>query len=91
MSAQPVHVERKVITGSIVALLVGGAVAVLNGLNGSQLVSALPPWAQALVTVLVPPAVSFLAQYATPHTVRADITPATPIGSPADIITEDAP
>lgn len=86
MSAQPVHVERKVITGSIVALLVGGAVAVLNGLNGSQLLAALPPWAQALAAVLVPPAVSFLAQYATPHTVRADITPAVPQSGPDDIL-----
>ncbi len=91
MSAQPVHIERKVITGSLVALAAGAGFAVLNGLAGSPLLTALPAWAQALAAVLIPPAISFLAQYATPHTVRTDITPATPVGTPADIITDEAP
>ncbi len=86
MSSQPVHIERKVITGSLVALAAGAGFAVLNGLAGSPLLTALPAWAQALAAVLIPPAISFLAQYATPHTVRADIVPAVPAAGPDDLL-----
>lgn len=73
---QPVHLERKVIVGSLLTLLASGAIAILNGLNGSALLSSVPPWAQGLLVTLVPVLVTFLGQYATPHTVRDDLAPA---------------
>lgn len=73
---QPVHLERKVVVGSLLTLAASAAIAVLNGLNGSQLLVGLPSWAQSLVVVAGPTVLSFLGQYVTKHTARPDLEPA---------------
>lgn len=73
--SQPVHLERKTIVGSLLTLLATGAIAVLNGLNGSALLQSVPAWAQGLIVTLVPTLVVFLGQYVTSHTERPDLAP----------------
>lgn len=71
----PVHVEKKVVTGTLVTLLAGAAIAVLNGVNGSQTLSSLdvPAWAQGMLLTVIPAALQFLGSYVTKHSVRPDL------------------
>ncbi|HET6635229.1 MAG TPA: holin [Streptomyces sp.] len=70
-TATPAPIEAKVKTATWAATLVGIAVTVLNALPGnSQLMGPLPAWLQAVITVVVPPLVTFLAGWAARHTPR---------------------
>lgn len=72
----PAPIETKVKTATWAAALVGIAVTVLNALPGnSQLLGPLPAWLQAVITVVVPPAVTFLSGWAARHTPRPDNGP----------------
>lgn len=66
-------VETKVKAATTAAFLVGFGVAFLNWAVGdSQLMGTLPPWAQVLVTMVVPPLVTFLSGWQARHTPRPD-------------------
>ena len=58
-------VEVKVVVASLVTLLSGVAVALLNAVQDSPgLLAGWPPWAQFVVLTAIPPALAFLAGYA---------------------------
>lgn len=60
-------IEAKVASSTLVTLAASIGIAVLNGVLGdSTLLGGLPPVVQALILVLIPPLVTFLAGYATP-------------------------
>jgi hypothetical protein len=68
------QLEHKTIWTTVIATLVGIAVAALNGLQAhSDLLGALPATYQTLILALVPPLVTLLAGYSAPHTERTDI------------------
>jgi hypothetical protein len=65
-------VSPKAAAGSVVGLGVGIAVAVLNEVQESNLLGALPPALQAILLAAIPPLLVFLAAYAaSPGKVRA--------------------
>jgi len=69
-----VIIELKAIAGGVVSLLVGVALAALNGFEAnSQLLGSIPAWAQALLVAIVPPIVTFLGAYSAKHTPRPDL------------------
>jgi hypothetical protein len=73
----PVESKVKAATGA--AFFVGMAVALLNwGVGDSQLMGSLPPWAQVLVTAVVPPVVTFLSGWQARHTPRPEVGVLTP-------------
>jgi hypothetical protein len=73
-------VETKVKAATSAAFLVGLAVALLNWAVGdSSLMGSLPAWAQALVTLVVPPLVTFLSGWQAQHTPRPDTGVLTPV------------
>lgn len=77
MATAPVETKVKASTGS--ALLVGLAIALLNWTEGdSQLLGSLPAWAQALVTVVIPPVLVFLSGWKASHSPRPDTGVYTP-------------
>ena len=66
-------VETKVKAATSAALLVGLAIALLNwAVGNSQLLGTLPPWIQALVSLVVPPIVTFLSGWQASHSPRLD-------------------
>lgn len=72
-------VETKVQAATGAAVFVGIGIALLNWAVGdSQLMGSLPSWAQALVTVVVPPLITFLSGWKAPHTPRPDTGVLTP-------------
>jgi len=74
-------VETKVKAATSGAFLVGLAVALLNwGVGDSSLMGSLPPWAQALVTLVVPPLITFLSGWQAQHSPR----PLTGVLTPED-------
>lgn len=59
------RVESKVVAGSLVTLLAGVAVALLNAVQAdSSVLAGLPPWAQFVVLAALPPVLAFAAGYA---------------------------
>lgn len=72
-AASPIHLERKVVVQTVLTLLAMGAVAVLNGLNGSELLGSLPAYVQSIVLLVGPTAVTFLGGYIAKHSLRADL------------------
>lgn len=66
-AAPPDVVEAKVIASTLVAVVAGVVVAILNGvLANNSLLGGLPPVAQAVILLAVPPVLNFAAGYATP-------------------------
>lgn len=66
-------VEAKVKTSTLAALAVGIVISALNeSQTNSQLLGSLPPWAQAVVTIIAPPLVTFLSGWQARHTPRPD-------------------
>lgn len=64
-------VEAKVTAATIAAVAVGVVITVLNAaVADDQLLGALPPWLQGILTVVVPPLVTFLAGWKARHTPR---------------------
>lgn len=77
MASAPVETKVKAATGA--AFFVGVAVALLNWAVGdSQLMGSLPTWGQTLVTLVVPPLVTFLSGWAAQHTPRPETGVLTP-------------
>lgn len=69
-------VEKKVTAATWAAALVGIAITVLNELPGNaQLMGPLPAWLQGVLTVVVPPLVTFLSGWAARHTPRTGTGP----------------
>lgn len=67
-------VEKKVQAATSAAFLVGIGIALLNWAVGdSQLMGSLPSWAQAAVTLLAPPLLTFLSGWKAQHTHRPDL------------------
>jgi hypothetical protein len=72
MASAPIEAKVKAATSA--AFFVGFAVAFLNWAVGdSQLMGSLPPWAQALATLVIPPLVTFLGGWQAKHTPRPDM------------------
>lgn len=70
--AAPVETKVKAATGA--AFFVGVALAFLNwSVGDSQLLGALPSWAQMLVTTFGPPLATFLSGWQASHTPRPDL------------------
>lgn len=88
-TTQPLHVEKKVVTQTVLTLLATGAIAVLNGLNGSQVLSNLnlPSWSQGLLITLVPTVLTALGGYVTKHSARADLDDTFDDGGADQVIT----
>lgn len=77
MASTPVETKVKAATGG--AFLVGLVVALLNWEVGdSQLMGSLPAWVQTLVTLAVPPLITFLSGWQARHTPRPDMGVPTP-------------
>lgn len=72
-AVSPIHLERKVVVQTVLTGLATAALAVLNGLNGSDLLAGLPAWAQSLVIFVAPTAISFLGGYLAKHSLRGDL------------------
>lgn len=71
MPNAPVETKVKASTGA--AFAVGLVIAMLNWAVGdSQLLGSLPDWSQALVTLVVPPLVTFLSGWKAAHSPRPD-------------------
>jgi hypothetical protein len=71
MAHVPVEAKVKAATGA--AFFVGLGISFMNWAVGdSQLMGSLPPWAQALATLAVPPLVTFLSGWQARHTPRPD-------------------
>lgn len=69
-------VEKKVTSATLAAVAVGIAVTVLNELPGNaQLLGPLPAWLQGVLTIVVPPLVTFLSGWAARHTPRTESGP----------------
>lgn len=69
--AAPTESKVKAATGG--AFAVGLLISFLNwSVGDSQLMGSLPPWAQALAVLVVPPAVTFLSGWQAQHTPRPD-------------------
>lgn len=64
-----VELKVKAMTG--VSLLCGLGVAVLNDVETDSTLIPGPPWAQAMVLVLVPTVTSFITGYQTKHSPRS--------------------
>jgi hypothetical protein len=74
-------VESKVKAATSAAFLVGFAIALLNWAVGdTQLMGAMPAWAQTLIALVVPPLVTFLSGWQAQHTPR----PGTGVLTPED-------
>lgn len=72
-------VETKVKAATSASFIVGLIVALLNYTVGdSHLMGSLPPWAQTLAALVVPPLVTFLSGWQASHTPRADVGVLTP-------------
>jgi predicted MFS family arabinose efflux permease len=66
-------VEKKVKAATSAAMFVGLAVALLNwGVGDSELMGTLPSWVQALMSIAVPPLITFLTAWQASHTPRPD-------------------
>jgi hypothetical protein len=66
-------IETKVKAATSAAFLVGLVIALLNwGVGDSSLMGSLPAWAQTLITLVVPPVVTFLSGWQAQHTPRPD-------------------
>jgi predicted component of type VI protein secretion system len=69
-------IEAKVQASAWAALLVGALVGILNQVAGdNQLLGSLPPLAQTVITVGVPPLVVFLSGWVAKHTPRPPAPP----------------
>lgn len=67
-------VELKVVATTIAVAVVSGVVEVLNQVTADHtLLGPVPAWAQGVILVLVPTAVTFLSGWATKHTPRPDL------------------
>lgn len=67
-------VEAKVWAASAAALLVGLLVTILNEIPGdASLMGSLPGWAQGIITMVVPPAATFLSGWSAKHSGRPDL------------------
>jgi hypothetical protein len=70
----PWLIEAKVIAVTVVVALISVAVTVLNEVPGNAaLMSPLPGWLQGVITLAVPPLVTFLSGWATRHSSRPDL------------------
>jgi hypothetical protein len=68
-------IEAKVIASTAAAAGFGIGAAVLNEIEADHaLLGGTPAWAQALVLVVAPPIVTYLAGYQARHTPRPDLT-----------------
>lgn len=73
------RVEAKVMASTGAAFTVGVLIAALNETQThSQLLGGLPPWLQAVISMGVPPLVTFLSGWQARHTPRPDTTLLTP-------------
>lgn len=64
-------VEKKVKWATYLALLAGLGVALLNQVVAdAALMGSLPPWAQFVISLAVPPLLAFLGGYQAEHTPR---------------------
>lgn len=78
MASAPV--ETKVKAATVAAFGVGVAIALLNWTEAnSQLLGSLPSWLQAVVTMAVPPLLTFLSAWQAQHTSRPDMGLLTPV------------
>lgn len=69
MASAPVETKVKAATSA--AFVVGLVVALLNWAVGdSSLMGSVPAWAQTLITLVVPPLVTFLSGWQAQHTPR---------------------
>jgi hypothetical protein len=67
-------VEAKVIASTAAAAACGAGVAVLNDIEADHtMLGSTPAWLQALVLVVAPPIVTYLAGYQAKHTPRPDL------------------
>jgi hypothetical protein len=77
-------IEAKVAASTASAAGVGIGVAVLNDVeNDSTLLGGTPAWAQALILVVIPPVVAFMAGWKAKHTSRPDLGEQGPIAAPS--------
>lgn len=73
-------IETKVKASTAGTFLVSAAIAVLNQTAGDDsLMGSLPAWAQTLVLLVVPPAVTFLSGWQARHTPRTDVPAVSPV------------
>ena len=74
VSTSPWLVEAKVIATTVAAALVGVAVTLLNEIPGNaSLMGSVPGWAQGVITVAVPPLLTFVTGWLTKHTPRPEL------------------
>ncbi|MFC0601434.1 hypothetical protein [Streptomyces palmae] len=74
MASATKKVEHKVSWATLGSLAAAGAVTVLNATVGdAELMGSLPAAAQYVITLVVPPLITFLGGYAAPHTPRNGI------------------
>lgn len=67
-------VELKVMAMTVAVAVVSGAVELLNQVQADHtLLGPTPAWAQGVIVVAVPTAVTFLSGWAAKHTPRPDI------------------
>jgi len=70
----PWLVEAKVIASTAAAALIGIAVTLLNEIPGNaSLMGSVPGWLQGLITVAVPPLITFVTGWLTKHTPRPEL------------------
>jgi len=82
--AQPVHVERKVISTTLWMLLVTAGISVETGLDNANVLSnlGLPTWSQPVLLTVLPTVGTALIGWKTKHTARADLGHAAPVAAP---------
>lgn len=70
----PWLIEAKVWATTAASLLLGLGITVLNEIPGdAALMGSLPGWAQGIITMTVPPAVTFLSGWKARHTGRPEL------------------
>jgi len=70
----PWLVEAKVVATTVAATLIGVGVTFLNEVPGNaSLMGSVPGWAQGAVTLIVPPAITFVTGWLTKHTPRPEL------------------
>lgn len=70
-------VERKVKVGSALTYLISvGALAAVNAVSDTTLITDLPDTVEIFVAPLVPSLAAFISGYLTKHTPRPDLAPA---------------
>ena len=72
-------VELKVKAATIAATAAGVGVEILNEVVADHsLLGPVPSWAQGIVLVVIPPAITFLAGWQAKHTPRTEVTQVAP-------------